>query len=146
MNISFGRHGVPLHWLCGSTGFVLLCIGLNSCSIPTQVGSSQPRDTQLEANVLQVIRKHPEVVLESVSAYQQKKQEQQQRTQTAFLQKMKANPKSVIGESPTTGAPEPKIVLIEFSDPRFAQIQNSKFKVCPSGTLREQKKKKDASP
>ncbi|HAJ60435.1 MAG TPA: disulfide bond formation protein DsbA [Cyanobacteria bacterium UBA8543] len=99
-----------------SIGLVVLCIGLNSCSMPTQAGNSQPIDAQLEAKVLQIIRNHPEVILESVQAYQQKQQEQQQQAQKAFVEGMKANPKSVIGASPTTGSPEQKIVLLEFSD------------------------------
>ncbi len=84
--------------------------------MPTFAGSSQSVDSQLETKILQVIRNHPEVVMESVKAYQLKKQEQQQKAQMAFLQRMKANPKSVIGSSPTTGASEQKIVLVNFSD------------------------------
>ncbi|BAZ08888.1 DSBA oxidoreductase [Calothrix sp. NIES-4071] len=101
-----------LFWL----SFILLSAVLNSCSIPTRADNSQPKDAQLSAQVLQIIRQNPDVVLESVSAYQQKKQDQQQRKQVAFLQKMKANPKFMIGDSPTIGAREQKIVLIEFSD------------------------------
>ncbi len=92
-----------------------LCVGLFSCSMPTQAGS-QPTDAQFQAKVLQVIRDNPEVILESVQAYQQKQAQQQQQGQQAFLQQMKANPKSVIGDSPTTGASDQKIVLLEFSD------------------------------
>ncbi len=66
--------------------------------------------------MLQIIRKHPEVIVESVQAYQQKQAEQQQQAQKAFLEQMKTNPKSVIGDSPATGAPAQKIVLLEFSD------------------------------
>jgi protein-disulfide isomerase len=83
--------------------------------MPTQAGS-QPTDAQFQAKVLQVIRDNPEVILESVQAYQQKQAQQQQQGQQAFLQQMKANPKSVIGDSPTTGASDQKIVLLEFSD------------------------------
>lgn len=109
--------GLSLIFLFSIVGLILLGLGWKNYSMPTPSESYQPAvDSQLEAKVLQVIRKHPEVVLESVSAYQLKKQEQQQKTQMAFLQKMKANPKSVIGESPTTGAHEEKIVLINFSD------------------------------
>ncbi len=103
-------------WVLRSIGLVLLCMGLYSCSIPTQAGNAQPGDAQLESQVLQIIRNHPEAILESVQAYQQKQQEQQQQGQKAVLQGMKANPKSVIGQSPTTGAKTQKIVLMEFSD------------------------------
>jgi hypothetical protein len=41
---------------------------------------------------------------------------------------------------------DPRLPKGQCAERNHAQIQNSKFKVCPSGTLREQKKKKDASP
>jgi protein-disulfide isomerase len=56
------------------------------------------------------------VLVESLQAYQQKQADQQQQAQKAFLEQMKSNPKAVIGDSPTTGAKEQKIVLLEFSD------------------------------
>jgi protein-disulfide isomerase len=94
-----------------------LCAGLVSCSIPpTQAGNSKPTDPELEAKVLQIIRNHPEVLLESVQAYQQKQAEQQQQAQKAVLQQIKSNPKAVIANSPITGAKDQKIVLLEFSD------------------------------
>ncbi|MGK7897701.1 MAG: DsbA family protein [Xenococcus sp. (in: cyanobacteria)] len=70
----------------------------------------------LEEQVLQIIRDHPEVLIESVQAYQQRKQEELQEAQQAFLQQMKTDPESVIGDSPTTGTTANKIVLLEFSD------------------------------
>lgn len=116
MKLLSSWRGYSPRWVLISIGLLLLCMGLNSCSIPTQAGNAQPTDAQLEAKVLQIIRNHPEVVLESVQAYQQKKQAQQQQSQQAFVAGMKANPKSVIGASPATGASEQKIVLLEFSD------------------------------
>ena len=41
---------------------------------------------QLEQQVLEIIRKHPEVVLESVRDYQKQQQGQQQKAQQAFVQ------------------------------------------------------------
>jgi protein-disulfide isomerase len=116
MNVLSGWQRFSFQWVLRSIGLVLLCMALNSCSIPTQAGSSQPTNAELQAKVLQIIRDHPEVILESVQAYQQKQQEQQQQAQKAFSESMRANPKSVIGDSPTTGASEQKIVLMEFSD------------------------------
>jgi protein-disulfide isomerase len=89
-----------------------------SCSTqPTQAGgNNQSVDSDFEAKVLQVIRNNPQVLIESVQAYQQKQAQEQQQQQQAFVQQMKTNPKSVIGDSPTTGAKEAKIVLLEFSD------------------------------
>jgi protein-disulfide isomerase len=83
---------------------------------PTKADNSKPSDSDLEAKVLEVIRKNPQVLVESLQAYQQKQADQQQQAQKAFLEQMKSNPKAVIGDSPTTGAKEQKIVLLEFSD------------------------------
>jgi protein-disulfide isomerase len=89
-----------------------------SCSTqPTQAGgNNQKVDSDFEAKVLQVVRNNPQVLIESVQAYQQKQAQEQQQQQQAFVQQMKTNPKSVIGDSPSTGAKEAKIVLLEFSD------------------------------
>ncbi len=73
-------------------------------------------NTSLEEQVLQIIREHPEVLIESVQAYQQAKQEELQQTKQAFLQQMKTDPVSVIGNSSITGAAAKNIVLLEFSD------------------------------
>ncbi|ARV61156.1 disulfide bond formation protein DsbA [Nostocales cyanobacterium HT-58-2] len=105
--------GKNLRWL-GS--LAALCI---SCLV---LGWSFPADAanrispQLEQQILQVIRDHPEAIIESVQIYQRKQQAQIQQAQQAFVQQMKTNPKSVIGESPTTGSPDFKILLVEFSD------------------------------
>lgn len=112
----FSWHSFSPKRVLMSMALVLLCIGLNSCATPTQAGNSQATDPQLEAKVLQIVRNHPEVILESVQAYQQKQQAQQQQGQKAFLDGMKANPKSVIAESPVTGAKAQSVVLMEFSD------------------------------
>ena len=97
-------------------GLLLLCMGLNSCSTPGQANNNKASDPELEAKVLQIIRNNPKVVLESLQAYQKEKQEKEQKAQKEFVDGMKANPKSVIGESPATGSKTQNIVLIEFSD------------------------------
>lgn len=95
-------------------GLLLLCITLLCWSSPVQAASQV--SPKLEEQVLQVIREHPEVILESVQAYQQRVQQQLQQAQQAFVQELKRNPQAVIGESPTTGASQSKIVMVEFSD------------------------------
>lgn len=95
-------------------GMLLLSWTLFSCSAPVKAdGNISP---QLEQQVLEIIRKHPEVVLESVRNYQKQQQGDQQKAQQSFIQDMKTNPKAVIGQSPTTGAKAAKVVLVEFSD------------------------------
>lgn len=85
-------------------------------SLPANAATHIPVSSRMEEQVLQIIRDHPEVILESVQAYQQKQYEAQRQAQQAFLQEMKANPQQAIGQSPTTGAATQKIVLLEFSD------------------------------
>ncbi len=102
---------------------LVLCLTVLSWSAPVQAATNlkgadnpNPVSTELEAEVLQVIRSHPEIVWESLQAYQQQQREQQQQAQDLLSQKLKANPKIVIGESPATGTVDHKIVLLEFSD------------------------------
>ncbi|MBW4612975.1 MAG: DsbA family protein [Desmonostoc vinosum HA7617-LM4] len=91
----------------------LVCLVL-VWSFPAQAASKI--DPKLEQQVLQIIREHPEVIIESVQAYQQRQQQQLKQVRQAFLQELKTNPKTVIGESPVTGSAKLQTVLIEFSD------------------------------
>lgn len=113
MHASSCRLTKRFQWLRNLAALSLLCLVLGS-SLPAQAANRL--NSQLEQEVLQIIREHPEVILESVQAYQQKQQAQIQQAQQAFVQQMKTNPQAVIGESPTTGSPESKILLVEFSD------------------------------
>ncbi|AOY84754.1 thioredoxin domain-containing protein [Moorena producens JHB] len=90
---------------------LFLCLlTLSSCS------NNFANTDQLEGQVLSIIRNNPEVILESVQAYQQEKQQELAQSRQAFLQQMMTQPASIIGNSPTTGVPENKVVLLEFSD------------------------------
>ncbi|MCU0550104.1 MAG: DsbA family protein [Leptolyngbya sp. Prado105] len=71
-------------------------------------------DPKFEQQVLQVLRKNPQAIIDSVQAYQREQQQAQQKVQQAFLQDLKQNPQSVIAQSATKGTG--KAVLIEFSD------------------------------
>lgn len=95
-------------------GLLLLCFIVPIGSVSAQ--AANPISPQLEEQVLQIIRKHPEVVVESVQAYQQRQQEQLQEVRQAFVQTLQTNPKVVIRESPMIGASDLKHVLVEFSD------------------------------
>jgi protein-disulfide isomerase len=109
----------------GLIGLLLLCLALLTWSLPARAASEispQLEEQVLEIirnhpeQVLQLVRNHPEVILESVQAYQQQQQSQLQQVRQAFLQALETNPKVVIRESPTTGASDLKVVLVEFSD------------------------------
>lgn len=93
-------------------GLVILCLMLISCSLPVQADSKI--DPKFEEQVLQVIRKNPQAILDSVQAYQREQQQEQQKVQQSFLRDLQQNPKSVISQSPTKG--NGQAVLVEFSD------------------------------
>jgi protein-disulfide isomerase len=93
----------------------VVCIVVINRWLPAEAGGSEI-NPQLREQVLQIIRENPEAILETVQAYQKKQQQAQQQAQQSFLQQIKANPKAVIGTSPTKGAKNGKVLLIEFSD------------------------------
>ena len=111
-NDSLGRF-----WLAG---LLILGLTLMTWALPAWFTSNeaiaQNVDPKFEAQVLQVLREHPEIILESVNTYQQKQQQQRQAEVAAFLQTLKANPAAAIGQSPLLGAAEPEVFLLEFSD------------------------------
>lgn len=101
-------------WLAG---VLAISLSLMSCTANKPAAKSTPAaDSALKAQVLQIIRENPQVVVESVQAYQQQQQQQVQQARQTFLQQMIVNPASVIGDSPATGAADRKVVLVEFSD------------------------------
>ncbi|MDB9488063.1 DsbA family protein [Dolichospermum circinale CS-537/01] len=93
--------------------FSFICLIL-SWSLPVQADNKI--DTQLEQQVLEIIRKNPEIIIESVEAYQQQQQQPLQQSRQEFINNLQTNPKTIIGDSPTIGANKSKTVLIEFSD------------------------------
>ncbi|WP_088242284.1 DsbA family protein [Calothrix rhizosoleniae] len=100
-------------WLRTLTAICLLFL-LTTWTLPAQAASNI--DRKLEQQVLEIIRKNPQIVVESIQIYQQQQQQKIQTNRERFLQDLKANPQAVIGNSPTTGSPTPKILVIEFSD------------------------------
>jgi len=113
MNTFFHRFGQLLKYLRTLTAISLLCLVV-AWSLPAQAASTI--DSQLEQQVLQIVREHPEVIIKSVQAYQEQQQQKVKQARQTFLQDLKTNPQAVIGESPTTGSAQSKIVLVEFSD------------------------------
>ncbi|EHJ13957.1 DSBA oxidoreductase [Crocosphaera watsonii WH 0003] len=73
-------------------------------------------EPELEETVLEIIRQHPEVLIESVQAYQKQQQEQQQQARQSFASQLKSKPQTIIADSPSTGSLSEKIILLEFSD------------------------------
>lgn len=71
-------------------------------------------DADFEAKVLDVIRKNPQVILESVADYNQQQSQKQRELRQNFARDAKSDPKKVIGNSPTLG--KGRVLLVEFSD------------------------------
>ncbi len=95
---------------------IILGLGLTLLGCTGVVQADSRVDPQLESQVLQIIRDHPDVILESLQAYQEAQQAQQQQARRTFLTQMQTNPRQVIGQSPTQGATAQSIVLVIFSD------------------------------
>ncbi|MDZ8082596.1 MAG: thioredoxin domain-containing protein [Nostoc sp. DcaGUA01] len=113
MTTFFSWFGRLLQYLRTLVVISMLCFLLAS-PLPAQAASRI--DPQLEQQVLQIIREHPEAIIESVQVYQQQQQQKLNQVRQGFLQDLKTNPQTVIGESPTTGSTNSKILLVEFSD------------------------------
>jgi protein-disulfide isomerase len=71
---------------------------------------------QLEKQVLEVLRKHPEVLLEVLQKYTIEQEKKQQQAQLEALKQVRKNTKALIGDSPVMGASDRQIVMLVFSD------------------------------
>jgi protein-disulfide isomerase len=71
---------------------------------------------QLEKQILEVLRKHPEVLLEVLQKYTIEQEQKQQKVQAEALKQLRTNTKALIGNSPVMGASDRQIVMVEFSD------------------------------
>ncbi len=95
-----------------------LCLIILTYSLPAIAATKIPE--KLQEQVLQIIKDNPQIIIDSVQAYQEKKQAEiesaKQKTQQAFSQKLKTDPETIVIDSPVQGAADAKIVLIEFSD------------------------------
>jgi protein-disulfide isomerase len=100
---------IKMPWIKMAILVFLIAVGW---SMPAQAAVS----AKTEAEVLQIIRKHPEVILESILSYQDQQQQKQEQSRRELLENFKNNPDAFIGESPKTQNVKQKIVLVEFSD------------------------------
>ncbi|MCY7367389.1 MAG: thioredoxin domain-containing protein, partial [Chamaesiphon sp.] len=92
---------------------------LNRSAIPpsqTLLAQSTKVSPQLEKQVLEVLRKHPEVLLEVLQKYTLEQEKKQQQAQLEALKQVRKNTKALIGDSPVMGASDRQIVMLVFSD------------------------------
>jgi protein-disulfide isomerase len=93
-------------------GLLLVTLFVTSCS--KSVNADSPVNADLEKQVLEIMRKHPEVILESVEKYQKDQQAKQAKARDAIVSQITSNPAALIGKSPKRG--QGKVILVEFSD------------------------------
>jgi protein-disulfide isomerase len=71
---------------------------------------------QLEKQILEVLRRHPDVLLEVLQKYALEQQAKEQKAQADAISQIRKNTKALIGTSPVTGASNRQIVMVAFSD------------------------------
>jgi protein-disulfide isomerase len=115
------RWAMPPLRLTGRGLALLLALGmgfwLTSCGAsPEQSARATPVDPDFEAKVLEVIRKNPQAIVDSVQAFQQSQRKQQEEARSKVSEQLATEPRLIIRNSPVTGATSQKIVMAEFSD------------------------------
>ena len=90
--------------------------GSRRLSSQTLLAQSPKVSPQLEKQVLEVLRKHPEVLLEVLQKYTIEQEKKQQQAQLEALKQVRKNTKALIGDSPVMGASDRQIVMLVFSD------------------------------
>ncbi len=71
---------------------------------------------QLEKQILEVLRRHPEVLFDVLQKYAIEQQAKEQKAQADAIAKIRKNTKALIGDSPKLGASSQQIVMVVFSD------------------------------
>jgi protein-disulfide isomerase len=99
---------------------LLSALLLGTMLLPAAAQQKPKVDPALEQQVLEVLRKNPDVVYQVLKKYAEEKQAaeaaQEKAAQAAAVQKFFKNTKAVIGDSPTRGAADRKILLVVFAD------------------------------
>ncbi|MGA1410756.1 MAG: DsbA family protein [Prochlorotrichaceae cyanobacterium] len=99
------------HWFRKLTGVTLLCLWLSI--IPTGVSLADTISPELEQQVLEIIRKHPEVLIETLQRYQEL---QAQDRQNQRIDRLFNTVDTLIADSPTKGNAQSTLLLLELSD------------------------------
>lgn len=89
---------------------LILCFAL-LCSLPASASASTT-----EQQILDVIAHHPEAIIDSLNAYQQQQEFQQQAAQKAAIDRVGQDLKRFVADSPIRGDESASTMLIEFAD------------------------------
>jgi protein-disulfide isomerase len=97
----------------------VILLGINI--LPAIAESKTKVDAALEQQVLEILRKNPDVVYQVIKKYAEEKQAaeiaKEQIAQANVVRKyFKDNIKTIVGDSPTLGATDRKYLLVVFSD------------------------------
>jgi protein-disulfide isomerase len=111
-----------------STLVAALAASLTGSSLPALAQTPKPTTPKttktapvkvspvLEQQILEVIRKNPDILVEVLQKYAIEQQKKEQIAQAEALKKLRKDLKGSIGDSPTQGAADRQIVLMEFAD------------------------------
>lgn len=92
-------------------------LSIENRSPQTNIALAQTKvSPKLEQQILQVIRKNPAIILEVLQKYAIEQQQKEQQAQADTFKSARKQLNSLIGDSPTMGAKDRKIVMVEFSD------------------------------
>jgi protein-disulfide isomerase len=71
---------------------------------------------QLEKQILEVIRRNPDVLVEILQKYATEQQAKEKKVQAEAIASVRKNTKAMIGDSPVSGSSNRQIVMVAFSD------------------------------
>jgi protein-disulfide isomerase len=97
------------------SAFIALLMIVTSCAT-NQSANAQLSDAQFESKVLEIMRKNPKVILDSVQDYQRSQTQQQEEAREKILSQIRQEPRLLLRNSPVTGSASQKIIMAEFSD------------------------------
>jgi protein-disulfide isomerase len=83
---------------------------------PVRLAQSVKVTPQLEKQILEVIRRNPDVLVEILQKYATEQQAKEKKVQAEAIAKVRKNTKAMIGDSPVSGASNRQIVMVAFSD------------------------------
>jgi protein-disulfide isomerase len=102
------------NWIVRISSILLSTLLWSALILPTYAQTQI--DPKLEQQVLEIIRRNPITIIETVQAYQEEQQQRVITRRQEFIKNFSQKPQDVIGNSPTIGSSKLQTVLLEFSD------------------------------